>query len=230
MTRVVPYNWEHKFVYRDKKLPWDNPPINSTQTFVKPNFGYIKMFGYHVFEPGDSYYEDTLAPKQDATEYPQVRCSTFFDENVYDKMLLRITKTLSRNEVFVSFSKQKMSIFSHRLIKLMKGPNDSIIYDTEVLLYRKGKLFAKHMRIRFDDEKIILAKVIGYVPENDVNLLREGKQEYRTSFVNIYNEGNDLPLHGDRYYRTDDYEGLFMPKNPQAYVADVVKRNMKRIQ
>lgn len=227
--RVVPYNWQHRFILRDKNLPWDNPPINSTQTFIKPNFNYVTMFGYHLFEPGDTYYEDALTNLQDGTQYPEVRCSSSFDKATYDRMLNTILKKFSRSDVFQSFSKNKMGIVAHRLIKLMMSPKKKIIYDVEVLLYRKGKLYAKHMRVRFDKDTIIFAKVIGYVPQNDVQLLKEGKQDNVQTFVNIYNEGNDIPLHSDRYYRTDDSEKMFMPKNPDAYVSEVIKRNMKRV-
>lgn len=227
--RITPYNWQHKYVYRDSSKPWDNLPISSNPVQFKVNEKFIEMFGAYAFEPNDKFYESALCSKQDMTQYDEVTCERFFDARTYNKMMYLIEVKLSNHEAFKAFSKNKMKIVQNRLLRLMRKRNGAVIYDAEVLLHRQGKFYAKHMRIRFDGSNIIMAKVLGCVSEHDVklvNMQQNMESVYGLGYVNIYNDQyTPVDRFPNSYMKNDDMEPLFMPKNAEAYVKQFLKRN-----
>lgn len=225
--RVKPANWEHTFLYRDPKDPWDNPPIDSTPAILKPNKSFVDVFGTLLFEPRNEFYEKALCITQDATEYEEVSCNHFYEKSIYKEMLNLVEVKLSTNQAFESLSKQRVRVIRHRLIRLLKKKNGRIVYDAEVLLYRTGKLYGKHMRIRFDGNKIIFAKVVGSVCQNDINLMVMGDKTLNdVGYVSIYPDVN-TPINSRTYYRNDNFEHMYMPNDSEAQVRKFVNRNRR---
>lgn len=229
---MLPYNWQHAYEYRDAKNPWDNPPISSTPVTYVPSNGFVQTSGSFAFEPDDEEYEKALCESQDDKEYDEVKCVSFFNGRTYMNMLKNIESTLTKNKKFREFSKNKMNVVRHRLIRLVRRQGGGVIYDAEVLLHRPGKYFAKHMRVRYDGSDIIMAKVVGSVCEHDVKLLDMGESmmpSYIQPYINIYSEEH-VPL--DKFpnslYRTDDFQPLFIPKNANVYVKQFQNRNKRR--
>lgn len=223
--RVKPHGWEHSYTYRNPNDPWDNAPIDSTPAILKPNDSFINVFGTFLFEPRDEFYERALCTKQDATNYEEVNCRHYYQKPVYNRLLKYIEDRLSSHEAFMAMSKQRMRVIHHRLIRLLQKKDKQIIYDLEVLLYRQGKLYAKHMRIRCDGHGIIFAKVVGSVPQNDVSLMSMGgKTLDDVGYVSIYPDIH-TPVNPKAYYRNDNYEAMYIPKDAEAQVRKFLNRN-----
>jgi hypothetical protein len=115
-----------------------------------------------------------------------------------------------------------VDVVAHRLINIFKKD----VYELEVLVYRKGKMFGKHIVVRAVFGKIVYAKVVGSVNSAEIQVLLEYNNLSSKDTV-IY-PNFDIPLGlPNSYYRNDNIEPLFIPRDPEGYVLDFLTRNNK---